>query len=167
MIISMILSIPYCISCGPCNNKAMIWSWRVGFNSGRYHKCYCSLPCLADVIRYTFQMQMSILPLPEETTFIKGYYGLEACYIRGVVRIHFQQSLWIHSLILCAKGLTTTQFSDTEISTAARTKLLFKEQVLLLEDIKLDLQKYLDIPFEIQLPLFEPISQGFGPCSEV
>jgi hypothetical protein len=112
-------------------------------------------------------VQISILPLPEETTFTKGHYGLETSLIRGLVRIHFDRSLWIQSLTLIAKGLTTTQFSDAEISTTNRTKVLFKEQVLLLEDIKLDLNRFLDIPFELQFPLFEPISQGFGPCSEV
>jgi hypothetical protein len=110
-----------------------------------------------------------ILPLPESTGFVTGFYGLEACYFRGIVRIHLMEHISIKELKLSVQGRLDTTFLHThsDISANSRTKILYSQEFVLLQDIELEHLEYFDVPFEVQIQLHDPISNGFGPCSEL
>ncbi|KAJ3275152.1 hypothetical protein HDV01_001291 [Terramyces sp. JEL0728] len=113
--------------------------------------------------------QVTILPLPGTDSLLEGYYGLEECQVRGIVRIHSSTVLEIQSLSVSISGTVETRFSDvlTAFDGNSRAKTLFLESACLLDDFVLEpLGTYLDIPFVLTIPHHDPITPGFGPCSQ-
>ncbi|KAI9362032.1 hypothetical protein DFJ73DRAFT_956822, partial [Zopfochytrium polystomum] len=108
--------------------------------------------------------QLSIVPLPdaEEDTqegcspFVYGYYGLEPCFLRGVVRINHRSSypLTITSLSISLKGVTSCSFySSSDGDTCYREKIhCAVQEVLLKSSETLHPYSQLDIPFQLALP---------------
>jgi hypothetical protein len=112
---------------------------------------------------------IQILPLPGSSTYISGYYGLEACYARGIIRIHPKEGLEVVRLTINIKGETEVKYWDmySEYDKTTRTKILFNNPLTLLKDIKFESSKqHIDIPFEIQFPLHDIPTAGFGACSQ-
>ncbi|KAJ3323596.1 hypothetical protein HDV06_001620 [Boothiomyces sp. JEL0866] len=113
---------------------------------------------------------VTILPLPGTESFLEGFYGLEECQVRGIVRIHCSTVLEIQSLSVSISGTIETRFSDVlqTFDGNYRIKTLFLESVCLLDDFTLDpTGSYLDIPFVLTVPHHDPITPGFGPCSQL
>ncbi|KAJ3256856.1 hypothetical protein HK103_005100 [Boothiomyces macroporosus] len=113
---------------------------------------------------------VTILPLPGTDSLLEGYYGLEECQVRGIVRIHCSTVLEIHSLSVSISGTIETRFSDVlqTFDGNYRIKTLFLESVCLLDDFTLEpTSAYLDIPFVLTIPHHDPITPGFGPCSQL
>jgi hypothetical protein len=54
---------------------------------------------------------VSILPLPGLSCYIQGYYGLEECLARGVIRIHGPQ-IAVKELRIRLLGIITAKFMD-------------------------------------------------------
>ncbi|KAJ3307434.1 hypothetical protein HDV03_000082 [Kappamyces sp. JEL0829] len=113
--------------------------------------------------------KITLLPLPGATSFLNGKYGIELCLVQGLIRIHFDDKVNI-SLSLSLSGLLHSQFWDSlnQFDTVSRKKILFDQKLELLSNVELEPgQGWIDIPFEIPVPLHDPITHGFGPCSQL
>ena len=84
------------------------------------------------------------------------------------------------SLSLALSGQLEAQFWDSlnQFDKVSRQKTLFSEKMELLSGVELHSEQgfpsleglfvgWIDLPFEIPMPLHDPITQGFGPCSQV
>ena len=117
-------------------------------------------------------MSLSILTLPGTKSYISGYYGLEECVVRGLVRISVQTgtSQIINSLQISLTGETRASFWESAIEFSKHTRktiMVDESQTLLLRvNLKFNTGFY-DIPFEIPFPLHETISHGFGACPQL
>ncbi|KAH6571818.1 hypothetical protein BASA60_006995 [Batrachochytrium salamandrivorans] len=120
---------------------------------------------------------LQFLELPGSNGFIHGLYGLEACAIRGLIRVQHNplKPLRIKRLWLSLRGLLWTRFLDTVVTfdMVRREKVLFEEHIDLLQDAEIDLDELsalggmLDVPFEIAWPLHEPLTSGHGPSNQL
>ncbi|KAJ8328346.1 hypothetical protein O5D80_003704 [Batrachochytrium dendrobatidis] len=120
---------------------------------------------------------LQFLELPGSNGYIHGLYGLEACTVRGLIRIQhpIQKPLYIKRLKLTLKGLLWTRFLDTVVSfdMVRREKVLFEICVDVLQDAEIDkneiniLSGILDVPFEIAWPLHDPVTNGHGPSHQL
>ncbi|KAJ2991999.1 hypothetical protein HDV02_003359 [Globomyces sp. JEL0801] len=109
---------------------------------------------------------LSILPLPGHDSFLNGYYGLEECVARGLIRIHYPLPITIQSLTITFRGMMENRFTHS-VETLYRSKTLFEESYCLIDTLELEgVNNFIDIPFEIAIPGHDPITNGFGPCSQ-
>ncbi|KAJ1551570.1 hypothetical protein HK096_008025 [Nowakowskiella sp. JEL0078] len=112
---------------------------------------------------------IQILTLPDSNSFLTGYYGLETCFIRGIVRLDFtplfatgsqksQQSnvLNIRKLTVALKADTQVKFlnhNDPLDSLSRSRKLYDIEEILLVDLLEFNTPlTFLEIPFELLLP---------------
>ncbi|KAI8897621.1 hypothetical protein BC833DRAFT_592960 [Globomyces pollinis-pini] len=110
---------------------------------------------------------LSILPLPGHDSFLNGYYGLEECVARGLIRIHYPLPITIQSLTITFRGMMENRFTHS-VETLYRSKTLFEESYCLIDTLELEgVNNFIDIPFEIAIPGHDPITNGFGPCSQL
>ncbi|KAI9338732.1 hypothetical protein BDR26DRAFT_403472 [Obelidium mucronatum] len=110
---------------------------------------------------------ITIEPLPdaEEDTqignspFVYGYCGLEACYLRGMVRIEHKgrNPLPISSLTIEFKGETVLSFAKENGERMKVNKILVLVAEILLKDETLPPGAILSLPFQLALP--EPSSR--------
>lgn len=114
-------------------------------------------------------VRMNVLPLPGATSFVSGYYGLERCVVRGIVRV-MGPLVRVRSLRIALVGRRKALYYETRrtMEYADRENILFRQNTLLLQDTLVgDVHGVIDIPFEDSFPTHEPISAGFGPCNEL
>ncbi|KAI8914795.1 hypothetical protein DFJ77DRAFT_34609 [Powellomyces hirtus] len=109
---------------------------------------------------------VSLHPLPGATaasqSLLQGYYGLEECSVRGVVRISHQpgfrsgsRPLRIKSLAVTLSGKAICMFADMReaIDLTKREHILLHQTVsLLAEPESVPLGTVIEIPFDIPLP---------------
>ncbi|KAJ3241288.1 hypothetical protein HDU81_001273 [Chytriomyces hyalinus] len=104
---------------------------------------------------------VTIAPLPEaeedtqlgNSPFVYGYYGLEGCSVRGIVRVSLppsQPQIHVISLSVSLLGTSRLSYSSEGGDSHSVKKILVKETVDLLDDITLS--DDIDFPFTIDLP---------------
>lgn len=95
--------------------------------------------------------------------------------MRGLLRIqcNSHRKLQIKKLVVSLQGTLQTTFLDTvdSFEIVKRFKTLCDEQSVLLEDTEIADDEFrngiLEIPFEIDFPLYEPLTQGVGPAAQL
>jgi hypothetical protein len=109
---------------------------------------------------------MTILPLPGSSSFLQGFYGLEACAARGIVRLTVAGV--VRRLTITLKCLRHCRYSETfqQLDSVDMNESLVNVSELLLVDTPLECG-FIDLPFELWLPSHDSIGAGFGPCNEL
>ena len=115
-------------------------------------------------------MSIAILTLPGTTSLTHGYYGLEECVARGILRIYCPTSEFnVNTLTISLEGKMESAFWDPEIvfdKHKRRTQLIFNTQRIL-SSRTLFKSGFTDIPFEIPFPPHEAIGHGFGASTQL
>ncbi|KAI8804358.1 hypothetical protein BJ742DRAFT_453673 [Cladochytrium replicatum] len=107
---------------------------------------------------------VQLCPLPDAETYLYGFYGLETCYIRGLVRLEnkARKQVIVEKLRVSVQARTACNFmhrSDNEVMHRTRIHLNM-EEVLFYQPEVLAPQSLLEIPFEILLPESVPDPQA-------
>ncbi|KAI9356198.1 hypothetical protein DFJ73DRAFT_823331 [Zopfochytrium polystomum] len=102
-------------------------------------------------------LPLAISPLPDCDSFIHGLYGLEACFIRGIVRISndSKTAVKVQSLKIEFMGTTSNIYPERlEMFDQVQRfrQLLSPLSINLLRQETLPAESTLDIPFELELP---------------
>ncbi|KAJ1554477.1 hypothetical protein HK096_003365, partial [Nowakowskiella sp. JEL0078] len=113
--------------------------------------------------------KIQILTLPDSNSFLTGFYGLETCFVRGIVRLEFaplfsagkpnsqiSYVLNIRRLSVALKADTQVRFLNRNdpLDSLSRSRKLYDIEETLLEDL-LEFStplSFLEIPFELLLP---------------
>lgn len=132
------------------------------------------------------ETSISVLPLPGMSQFLNGYYGLEECVVRGIIRLH-GPPITIKKLTVTLNGTMFASFIDhnalrnfslvTTDSEAQAVKVIVNESQLMVSNAEIfELEKirfftfksrFVDFPFEVAFPSHFEIGHGYGPSQEL
>ncbi|KAJ3122825.1 hypothetical protein HK098_002439 [Nowakowskiella sp. JEL0407] len=101
-------------------------------------------------------LRVAVSPLPDCASFLTGYYGIEECYIRGLISVHCNSSVWPRIVLLSIHLNASTECSflnrHDPLENLSRKRKLYDLTEIILSDIVPQNISSLQIPFELLLP---------------